>query len=174
MSTATSSLARSQHFPCGEIPSQAHPSESHRLREVSAPFAEANAAGRACRISPRLHAMEDVLITRTSRVGETPLRTGLRRLGRERLGVYRGMFVKRLSQWPLRAAFRSLSRFIRRDSDLVVFGSVRNRFADNSAYLFLAMAQDPQMRCVWITGSRAVVRKLRQDGFDARHRWSIN
>jgi len=84
------------------------------------------------------------------------------------------MFVKRLSQWPLRAAFRSLSRFIRRDSDLVVFGSVRNRFADNSAYLFLNMAQDEQLRCVWISGSQAVVKKLRQEGFDARHRWSIS
>ncbi|HZX56532.1 MAG TPA: CDP-glycerol glycerophosphotransferase family protein [Ilumatobacteraceae bacterium] len=118
--------------------------------------------------------MEDVLITRTSRVGETPLRTGLRRLGRERLGVYRGMFVKRMSQWPLRATFRSLSRFVHRDSDLVVFGSVRNRFADNSAYLFLHMACDTDLRCVWISGSHAVVKKLRQAGFDARHRWSID
>jgi len=75
--------------------------------------------------------MENVLNTRTSRVA--PLRTGLRRLGREKLGVYRGMFLKRLAQWPLRAAFRALSPYIEREPDLVVFGCVRNRFADNSA-----------------------------------------
>jgi len=83
------------------------------------------------------------------------------------------MFLKRLLQWPLRAAFRTLSRFIRRDPNLVVFGSVRNRFADNSAYLFLNMAEDRQLRCVWITGSRHVVTQLQRDGFEARRRWSV-
>ena len=68
--------------------------------------------------------MEAVLITRTSRVGESSFRTGLRRLGRERLGVYRGMFLKRMAQWPLRAAFRTLSKYIRRDADLIVFVGV--------------------------------------------------
>ena len=117
--------------------------------------------------------MEAVLITRTSRVGESSLRTGLRRLGRERLGVYRGMFLKRMAQWPLRAAFRALSKYIRRDAHLIVFGSVRNRFADNSAYLFLNMARDEQLRCVWISGSRRVVDRLRREGLDARRRWSV-
>src|SRR6187455_1521026 len=65
------------------------------------------------------------------------LHESLRRIGRERLGVYRGLFAKRLMQWPLRALLRRLTRPVRRQADLVVFGSVRNRFADNSAYLFL-------------------------------------
>jgi CDP-glycerol glycerophosphotransferase (TagB/SpsB family) len=82
------------------------------------------------------------------------------------------MFMKRLMQWPLRATFRGLSQFIRRDPDLVVFGSVRNRFADNSAYLFLHMPRDAQLRCVWITGSRKVVRDLRNHGYEAYRRWS--
>src|SRR3954452_8777099 len=173
MLTATSSRAPDPQLACGGIPSTRHPSESHRLLVLPGRVLQTVSVGRVVELADAATAMEDVLITRTSRVGETPLRTGLRRVGRERLGVYRGMFVKRLSQWPLRAAFRSLSRFIRRDSDLVVFGSVRNRFADNSAYLFLNMAQDEQLRCVWISGSQAVVKKLRQEGFDARHRWSI-
>ena len=101
--------------------------------------------------------MEDLLITRIRRPRLAALRTGLRRLGREKLGVYRGMFVKHLFQWPLRAAFRGLSRFVNRQPNLIVFGSVRNRLADNSAYLFLAMARDEELRCVWISGSHKVV-----------------
>ncbi|MEP7113235.1 MAG: CDP-glycerol glycerophosphotransferase family protein [Ilumatobacteraceae bacterium] len=111
--------------------------------------------------------------TRTRRPGEPALRTGLRRMGREKLGVYRGMFLKRLSEWPLRAAFRGLSRFVRRKPDLIAFGSVRNRFADNSAYLFLNMAHDEEIRCVWLTGSHKVVKNLRCHGYEAHRRWSI-
>src|SRR5258705_492285 len=81
--------------------------------------------------------MEDVLITRTPRVGETHLRTGLRRLGRERLGVYRGMFLKRVAQWPLPAAFRMLSPWIRRDPGLV--------FADDRRAPDWLVAPSPQM-----------------------------
>ncbi|HEY0519407.1 MAG TPA: CDP-glycerol glycerophosphotransferase family protein [Ilumatobacteraceae bacterium] len=83
------------------------------------------------------------------------------------------MFVKRLLQWPLRAAFRSVSRYVRREPDLVVFGSVRNRLADNSAYLFLNMARSTDLRCVWITGSRNVVNQLRSHGYEAHRRWSL-
>jgi CDP-glycerol glycerophosphotransferase (TagB/SpsB family) len=96
----------------------------------------------------------------------------LRRIGRERIGVYRGLYIKRLMQWPLRAALRQMTRPLRRQPDLVAFGSVRNRFADNSAYLFLHMAAEDRLRCVWISGSRAVTRSLRRQGYDARHRWS--
>jgi CDP-glycerol glycerophosphotransferase (TagB/SpsB family) len=112
--------------------------------------------------------------TRTRRPGEPTLRTGLRRMGREKLGVYRGMFLKRLSEWPLRAAFRGMSRFVRRKPDLIAFGSVRNRFADNSAYLFLAMARDQELRCVWLSGSHKVVKHLRSHGYEAHRRWSIS
>ena len=94
-------------------------------------------------------------------------------MGREKLGVYRGMFLKRLSEWPLRAAFRGLSRFVRRTPDLIAFGSVRNRFADNSAYLFLNMARDEELRCVWLTGSHNVVKQLRSHGYEAHRRWSV-
>jgi CDP-glycerol glycerophosphotransferase (TagB/SpsB family) len=117
--------------------------------------------------------MEDLVTTRIRRPDVAALRSGLRRLGRERLGVYRGMFLKRLCQWPLRAAFRGASRFVRRKPDLVVFGSVRNRLADNSAYLFLDMARRKEFRCVWITGSRKVVDDLRRDGYEAHRRWTI-
>jgi CDP-glycerol glycerophosphotransferase (TagB/SpsB family) len=98
----------------------------------------------------------------------------LRRIGRERLGVYNGMFLKRLAEWPLRAFMRRVGPHIRRSPDLIAFGSVRNRFADNPAYLFLAMGRDPDLRCVWITGSRDVIRRLRELGYDARHRWSLS
>ena len=96
----------------------------------------------------------------------------LRRLGRERIGVYRGMFLKGLVQLPWRSAMRSVARAVPRESGLVAFGSVRNRLADNSAYLFLHMAQANDIRCVWIGGSPEVISKLRAEGLDARRRWS--
>ena len=117
--------------------------------------------------------MEDLLSTRIRRPRLPELRTGLRRLGREKLGVYRGMFLKHLLHWPLRAAFRALSPFVNREPNLIVFGSVRNRLADNSAYLFLAMAHDAELRCVWISGSHKVVRDLRNQGYEAHRRWSL-
>jgi CDP-glycerol glycerophosphotransferase (TagB/SpsB family) len=118
--------------------------------------------------------MEDLLNSRIRRLRPPALRTGLRRLGREKLGVYRGMFVKHLAHWPLRAAFRGLSRFVNREPNLIAFGSVRNRLADNSAYLFLAMARDEELRCVWISGSNKVVRNLRSEGYEAHSRWSLD
>ena len=117
--------------------------------------------------------MEDLLITRIRRPRIPEVRTGLRRLGREKLGVYRGMLLKHLFQWPLRAAFRFLSRFVNREPNLILFGSVRNRLADNSAYLFLAMSRDPELLCVWISGSHKVVKQLRSHGYVAYRRWSL-
>jgi CDP-glycerol glycerophosphotransferase (TagB/SpsB family) len=48
-----------------------------------------------------------------------------------------------------------------------------NRFADNSAYLYLRLGQQSDLlRCVWITGSTALRDRLRAAGFEAEKRWS--
>ncbi len=79
----------------------------------------------------------------------------------------------RLAELPLRSVVRRAVRRIDRDPSLCVFGATMNRFFDNSAYLYLQLAQrsDP-LRCVWITGSRALTERLRAAGFEAETRWS--
>lgn len=71
---------------------------------------------------------------------------------------------------PLRQAVKRLPR--RRE--LLVFGCALDRFADNSAYLFLHLStHEPTLRCVWITGSSELVDRLRRHGLRAERRWSL-
>ena len=102
------------------------------------------------------------------------MRDGARRIARERIGTYRGMFLARLARWPLKVAVDSLAGKIPRQPDLIAFGAIYNRLADNSAYLFFALHDDPELRCVWITGSSELARELRRAGYDARYRWSLS
>jgi CDP-glycerol glycerophosphotransferase (TagB/SpsB family) len=83
--------------------------------------------------------------------------------------------VKRTIQEPLKL-LRKEARQIRGitpDRHLAVFGSARNGFGDNAAHLFLAMSSESDMRCVWISGSRQLVARLRERGFRAEYRWSL-
>ena len=60
--------------------------------------------------------------------------------------------------------------------DLWVFGSWGgHRFADNTASFFLYCQRnlDPSIRLVWISRDREIVRKLRSDGWQAHHVWSL-
>lgn len=97
----------------------------------------------------------------------------LREWVRNRVGTFEALFVVRCVQWPLRALTRPLLRWMRRDPSLVVFGAAANRFADNPAYAFLAASADNRLTCVWISGSRAVVERLRARGLRAERRWSV-
>jgi len=97
----------------------------------------------------------------------------LRRFGRERIGAFRLLVAIRLVQWPVRALASRLSRTIRRDPRLIAFGATSNRFADNSAYLFLHMAASADMRCVWVSGSKETVEHVRSAGYEAVRRWSV-
>lgn len=96
----------------------------------------------------------------------------LRRFVRERIGAFRVVFVGRLLQWPFRVTLRTLAGHIERDDRLIAFGADSDRFADNSAYLFLHMSAHADRRCVWISGSRSVVEALRAHGLEAERRWS--
>jgi CDP-glycerol glycerophosphotransferase (TagB/SpsB family) len=82
------------------------------------------------------------------------------------------LFLVRLAQWPLRAISRPVVRRIPRDPQLVAFGAASGRFADNPAYAFLAAARSDTLRCVWISGSRATVERVRSLGLEAERRWS--
>jgi CDP-glycerol glycerophosphotransferase len=95
-----------------------------------------------------------------------------RTFSRKHIGIFRWQLFIGLLRWPLLELTRRLSSLIPRRPGLVAFGSNANRFADNSAYAFLAAAREPHLHAVWITGDRDLVRRLTADGLDARYRWS--
>lgn len=89
-----------------------------------------------------------------------------------RFGGARLIVLPRLLALPLRLAVRLLVARLPRQDGLVVCGAPLNRFADNSAYLFLALSAAPDLECVWITGSRDLVKRLRAAGHRAELRMS--
>ncbi len=90
------------------------------------------------------------------------------------IGVERVVKVVGLLELPVVALVGALVRRVRRDPNLVALGAPLDRFADNSAYLFLHLAhQRNGLRPVWISGSRAVVADLRRRGLPAELRWSL-
>ena len=79
----------------------------------------------------------------------------------------------KLAELPLRSVVRRGVRRINRDPSLCVFGADADRFGDNSAYVYVQLAQQSNLlRCVWITGSTALRDRLRAAGFEAEKRWS--
>jgi CDP-glycerol glycerophosphotransferase (TagB/SpsB family) len=95
----------------------------------------------------------------------------LRALAR-RFGVHRAALLLGLVRLPLLALVSGVVRRLPRDPNLVVMGSPLDRFADNAAYLYLHLAEHPQLRAVWISGSTDVVRRLRAAGHLVERRWS--
>src|SRR4051794_19409669 len=80
----------------------------------------------------------------------------------------------RLIELPLRTLVRVLLRRFPRDPRLAVFGAPLNRFGDNAGYLFLHLSRQPGApHCVWITGDKALVDRLRRAGLDAERRRSL-
>jgi CDP-glycerol glycerophosphotransferase (TagB/SpsB family) len=98
------------------------------------------------------------------------------RLGRaavDRFGLDTVMLPYRIAQLPLRLLVKSVVSRLPRDPSLLVFGAATNRFADNSAYLFLYLSQtSSSLRCVWVTDSQDLVGRLRERGYEAELRWS--
>jgi CDP-glycerol glycerophosphotransferase (TagB/SpsB family) len=91
-----------------------------------------------------------------------------------RHGGERAALVARLLELPLRSLVRLAVKRRARDPTLWVFGAARNRFADNVAYFYLYAAEKAEgRRCVWITGSSEVRRRLRSAGLEAETRWSM-
>jgi CDP-glycerol glycerophosphotransferase (TagB/SpsB family) len=88
-------------------------------------------------------------------------------------GGQRMMLAVRLAELPFRSIVRQGVKRMQRDESLCVFGATMDRFADNSAYLYLRLAQrSDSLRCVWITGSTELRNRLRAAGFEAEKRWS--
>ena len=91
----------------------------------------------------------------------------------ERFGLDRVMLPYRVAQLPLRLLVKSVVSRLPRDPSLLVFGAAMDRFADNSAYLFLHLSEaSSSLRCVWVTDSAELVERLRERGYEAELRWS--
>src|SRR4051794_169207 len=66
-----------------------------------------------------------------------------------------------------------LSFLLPRRGDLWVFGAPQDSFSGNPKYLFLWMAEHrPDVQVVWLTGSPATLRLLRDRGYRCELRWS--
>jgi CDP-glycerol glycerophosphotransferase (TagB/SpsB family) len=101
------------------------------------------------------------------------MRNSLRRFLWRHGGEYLAL-AARLAELPLRRFAGFLTRRAKRDDALCVFGAARNRFGDNTAYLYLFLAARPAVtRCVWITGSGELRNRLRAAGLEAEKRWSF-
>jgi CDP-glycerol glycerophosphotransferase (TagB/SpsB family) len=89
------------------------------------------------------------------------------------MGALRTLVLIRLIQWPVRALLRATISRVSRDPQLIAFGCPLGKFADNAAYLFVHMSAEPDFTCVWISGSRATVERLRAAGLHSELRWSL-
>lgn len=67
----------------------------------------------------------------------------------------------------------ALSWLVPRNANKAVLGCYKNRFADNSKYLFLHWQQTHFMQTIWISGDKALIHALRQQGYTAHSRWSL-
>lgn len=72
---------------------------------------------------------------------------------------------------PVRWALYFVSGYVPRRKSLVVFGAPKDGFSDNSRYLFLD-AVGSGCEAIWISGSAAVVSRIRGMGLKAERRWS--
>ncbi|QCJ46980.1 CDP-glycerol glycerophosphotransferase family protein [Haloprofundus sp. MHR1] len=72
------------------------------------------------------------------------------------------------------AVVGAVTQRVGRDDSLWVFGARGGAdFCENSKYLYLSVAADkPDVRPVWVTKNRAIVRELQRHGYEAYHAFS--
>ena len=74
---------------------------------------------------------------------------------------------------PLFGLLYLLSKFFPRNSKIWVFGSAYG-FEGNSKYLYCYTVENaPDIRAIWIAGSREDSRNIRSKGAEAHYRWSL-
>ncbi|NOX89438.1 MAG: hypothetical protein GXO77_10460 [Calditrichaeota bacterium] len=67
-----------------------------------------------------------------------------------------------------------ISRFLKRDANIWVFGPLNHSFLDNSKYLFLYMTKEhPEIKCVFITDNRESWSELRRKNLTCYYKWSF-
>lgn len=76
--------------------------------------------------------------------------------------------VRLLVKRTVVVTIHTLSRFVPKSRKLIVFGGEGgNGFRGNTKYLFLEMAKDSRLRCVWITRNPKVASHLQGMGYEA-------
>ena len=79
-----------------------------------------------------------------------------------------------ISKRTLVVTIHFLSKFVPKSSKLVVFGGENGQgFRGNTKYLFLEMAQNPKLRCVWISRNNRVISMLTKQGYEAHKHHSL-
>lgn len=64
--------------------------------------------------------------------------------------------------------------FVPRHKNLWVFGSMRGKsYLDNARYLFEYVNAENQVRAIWISKNKFLVRRLQQEGFEAYYEYSL-
>ena len=64
--------------------------------------------------------------------------------------------------WPI----YGLSKLIPKNERLYCFGAPRDRFVDNSKYLFLFLnTYYPHLKCVWVSGDKKLINEMRAQGY---------
>jgi CDP-glycerol glycerophosphotransferase (TagB/SpsB family) len=58
-------------------------------------------------------------------------------------------------------------------SHKAVMGCYKDKFADNSKYVFLHWQQQKTIRAIWISGDRQIIKRVQSHGHEAYFRWSI-
>ncbi len=75
---------------------------------------------------------------------------------------------------PILHIFRLISKFIPKKKNLWVFGSFGGlTFSGNPKYLYLQLQNKSDVKPVWITANKALLNKLKSQGFEAYNRVSI-
>ncbi|GIU36901.1 CDP-glycerol glycerophosphotransferase family protein [Shewanella schlegeliana] len=73
----------------------------------------------------------------------------------------------------IRKLIFTLSALSPRSSNKALFGSYKERFCDNSKYLYLHWQQTKFIRCIWISGNQDVIKQLQSQNLEVYYRWSM-
>ncbi|GIU24605.1 CDP-glycerol glycerophosphotransferase family protein [Shewanella sp. MBTL60-007] len=73
----------------------------------------------------------------------------------------------------IRKLIFTLSALSPRSSNKALFGSYKERYCDNSKYLYLHWQQTKFIRCIWISGDQDVIKQLQSQNLEVYYRWSM-
>ena len=85
-------------------------------------------------------------------------------------GLLKSHKIRALVLYPLYV----LSRLMRRDAHLWLFGPMNHAFLDNAKYLFLhVLSGHPEIRAYFVTEKRELLNQFRQQGIPVLYKWSL-
>lgn len=77
--------------------------------------------------------------------------------------------------FPFTRLLYLISGLIPRNPKIWVFGAQKDAFNDNTKYLFISLLEErPDIKAIWITSNREIIKKIRNNNGLAYSRWSLN